>query len=27
MGFSRRVIWKNGVKSFDNYDPNFAGDT
>ena len=26
-GFSRRVIWKNGVKSFDNYDPNFAGDT
>ena len=24
-GFSRRVIWKNGVKSFDNYDPNFAG--
>ena len=26
-GFSRRVIWKNGVKSFDNYDPNFAGYT
>ncbi len=26
-GFSRRIIWTNGVKSFDNYDPNFAGDT
>jgi len=26
-GFSRRVIWKNGVKSFDNFDPNFVGDT
>ena len=22
-GFSRRVIWQNGVKSFDNYDPNW----
>ncbi len=23
-GFSKRVVWKNGVKSFDTFDPNFA---